>query len=534
MARLGRAPEPRLWLFERWLSATFVVAWLSLGSQVELLAGSRGLVPFGELLKQFQAAGGVDWTDFPSLFLFGVNDSVLRAGCILGALSSALALFGVLPRLLLAMNVVGYLSYTVACSLFLSFQWDNLLLECGFLAVVTALTANGAPRVAHEREQEPWRAAWDIVSGGSWRVFLFRVVLFKLYFESGLAKYQSILGDWLDGSAMTYYYETAPLPTPLAWYAHALPVTWHHLESWATLAFEILGALFVFSPRVTRLALAAVLTAFQVVNIATANYGFFSTLSIGLHVFLLDESDLWRAHAFVLRRVRRVAKGRAALRRLRRVQSASHRFVDGTRFTARAVGRVPVRVRTAVAALVATIYVGVSFASGVRHFVSWDAELPLFTSLGRTLDPFRMINTYHLFAQITRERVEPEFLTFDGHTWTAQPLHYKPGPLDRSPPFVAPHQPRVDFQLWFYGLSYRRGPPLYVVNLLRRMCADPQAVAPLFVGVLPQAPEAVRVAFDQYHFTTPEERQRTGNVWKREPVGNPRTLQCRRVQRLSK
>ena len=34
---------------------------------------------------------------------------------------------------------------------------------------------------------------------------------------------------------MTYYYETAPLPTWLAFTAHHLPVWWHHLESRATL-----------------------------------------------------------------------------------------------------------------------------------------------------------------------------------------------------------------------------------------------------------------------------------------------------------
>src|SRR5256885_8382782 len=41
---------------------------------------------------------------------------------------------------------------------------------------------------------------------------LLRVLLFKLYFESGIAKWQSGLHDWHDGSAMTFYYETAPLP----------------------------------------------------------------------------------------------------------------------------------------------------------------------------------------------------------------------------------------------------------------------------------------------------------------------------------
>ena len=62
---------------------------------------------------------------------------------------------------------------------------------------------------------------------------------------------------------------------------------------------------------------------------------------------------------------------------------------------------------------------------------------------------------YFLYStgSITRERIEPTFETSDGTSWTPLAFHYKPGPVDRPPPFVAPHQPRVDFLLWFYGLS---------------------------------------------------------------------------------
>ena len=78
-------------------------------------------------------------------------------------------------------------------------------------------------------------------------------VAFKLYFESGIAKWQSPVHDWQDGSAMTAYYETAPLPTRLAFYAHHLPVWWHHLESRATLALELVVPFCIFGPRRTRL-----------------------------------------------------------------------------------------------------------------------------------------------------------------------------------------------------------------------------------------------------------------------------------------
>ena len=104
-------------------------------------------------------------------------------------------------------------------------------------------------------------------------------------------------------------------------------------------------------------------------------------------------------------------------------------------------------------------------------------------------------------------------------------MRYKPGPLDRAPPFVAPHQPRVDFLLWFYGLGYR-GMPRYVGSLLAHLCREPGVVQPLFVDPLPAHPESVRVVFYDYHFTTAAEKAETGNWWRRRRVAETRAFSC--------
>jgi len=96
----------------------------------------------------------------------------------------------------------------------------------------------------------------------------------------------------LDGSAMTYYYETAPIPTAVGWFAHALPAGWHHFESWATLALELGVPFLVFLWRPFRLAAAAAFSVFQLLNIATANYGFFAYLALTLNILLLDDADV--------------------------------------------------------------------------------------------------------------------------------------------------------------------------------------------------------------------------------------------------
>jgi len=261
-------------LFHRALAAVFLVAWISLGSQVRLLIGEHGLLPVADFVEAARARHVLSLLDFPTVFRWLPGDAWLVAGTIAGAALALLALAGVAPRLMAALQTALYFSYAVACRTFLGFQWDNLLLECGTLAAFLP-TACPAPLVH----------------------FLLRAVLFKLYFESGIAKWQSPIHDWQDGSAMTFYYETAPLPTALAWYAHHLPRAWHLVESRAVLALELVVPFAIFGPRRPRLVAAAAFTLFQVVNIATANYGFFCYLALALHVTLLDDADVERAAA---------------------------------------------------------------------------------------------------------------------------------------------------------------------------------------------------------------------------------------------
>jgi hypothetical protein len=504
-------------LFQRWLGVVFIVAWASLGVQLDVLVGSRGLLPAKELFEALKDHPDVTFFDAPTLFRWGASDGALHAGVYVGLALGACIVIGVVPRLALAASTLLYLSYAVVARTFLSFQWDNLLLECGLLGVFM-------PTKHRSR----------------WALFLLKLLLFKLYFESGIAKYQSYLGDWKDGSAMTYYYETAPIPTCLAWFAHHSPPWFHALESRATLAFEILVPFLIFGPRLARLVAFCVFSGFQVVNIATANYGFFSYLALVLGLVLLDQDDVRRLHAAFHRTARRLPAWTSSWRRAMRRVRVAHRLTlrRAARARARLVAPLKPRddtvlhwLRLSIASVATFIYVVVSISEGIGNFARDAVNAPPGASLTSAFAPFRVINTYHLFGSITRDRIEPTFETEERGHWTEHDLRYKPGDPKRAPPFVAPHQPRVDFQLWFYGLSAERGVPTYVAVLLLRLCTDPAAVAPLFVDRLPASPKAARVVFYRYNFTTAAERRETGAWWKREPTYLPRTLQCSQARR---
>jgi hypothetical protein len=463
----GSGPAVAL-TFQRLLALIFLIAWISLAAQIRLLIGPRGLLPLGSFLE---SAGPLPILGYPSLLRWPAlaGNGVLLTGTIIGVLLALSALAGLRPRLCFALSTLLYLTYAAACRTFLSFQWDNLLLECGLLASFLP-TTRPAPLVH----------------------LLFRLLAVKLYFESGLAKWQSPLGDWQDGSAMTFYYETAPLPTTLAWFAHHLPTWWHHLESRATLVLELVLPFGIFGPRRARLALAAVFTGFQIINAATANYGFFCYLAVALHLFLLDDGDV----APLARRWLRPD-----------VAPSSSRF-RGAAFAG------------------AGLWLLLSLLNGFVHFSEGGAWLATLEPLREMIEPLRLVNTYHLFASITRTRIEAQFEVETAGQWRPVPLWHKPGDPRRRPDFVAPHQPRVDFQLWFYGLSFQRQPQ-YVLMLVDRLCRDPAAVAPLFRDPPPPA-EAVRIAYYQYRFTTPAERRATGAWWNRTLVDTTQPVPCDR------
>lgn len=482
-------------LFHRLLALNFLVAWISLGVQIDVLAGSHGLLPAAELVTALRSRQA-SYLDAPTIFTtLGASDGALHAGIGAGIVLAVLALGGVAPRLCFGLGTLLYLSYVVVCRTFLSFQWDNLLLECGLLA--TLLPRDRRAPLAH---------------------LLVRVLLFKLYWESGIAKWQSPLHDWHDGSAMTYYYETAPIPARLAWHAHHLPAGWHAFEGWFTLFFELGVAIAIFAPRRPRLLALGVFTLFQIVNAATANYGFFCSLAVALSAMLLDERDVRRARAWLVGRFPRLERARVWQRWL---------ALRIHRLTPRRLA-VPPKLRRAAMISAVIAYLGISTVEALARFSGSPSMVSGFAPLLEAIGPLRLVNTYHLFAAITRERIEPELQTWDGSEWVAHDFHHKAGDVMRAPHIVAPHQPRVDFQLWFYGLGHRRGAPPWVTTMLDRACRDPRALDGLFRAPLPSSPTRVRLVFFRYRFTSPEERRTSGAFWKREQLSATSPIACAR------
>jgi lipase maturation factor 1 len=136
------------------------------------------------------------------------------------------------------------------------------------------------------------------------------------------------------------------------------------------------------------------------------------------------------------------------------------------------------------------------------------------------LDGFHLVNTYGLFAVMTTSR--PEIIiegSADGRTWREYEFRYKVGDVHRPPPFVAPHQPRLDWQMWFAAL----GPPqgnAWFEPLLRGLLQNrPEIVGLLGRNPFPAAPPRyVRAMLYSYHFTDAATLAATGDWWRRRPI----------------
>jgi hypothetical protein len=310
-------------------------------------------------------------------------------------------------------------------------------------------------------------------------------LLFRLHAESGAAKL--LLGDptWRDLTAMAAYYETAPLPTWIGWWAHQMPLWAHRATSALTLVVELVVPFGIWGPRLVRRLAVVVMVALQIGVILTANYGFFNYLTLVLCLWALDDQDLGAAPA------------------------------------------PPRVVRPWVTVAMAIVAIACVLLSLVPFLRLVPPLRPLATAvapLARELDDVRSFNAYHLFASMTQVRDEITIEgSDDGIMWKEYAFRWKPGPVDRAPAFVAPHQPRVDFQAWFLPLGHDAR---WFDTLLQHLLHDPAAVASLW-AVDPfdgRAPRMVRVAIYRYRFTDRATRDATGAWWTRTLRGTSRTL----------
>jgi predicted DCC family thiol-disulfide oxidoreductase YuxK len=452
-------------LFLRLFGLIYLAAFVSFGAQAQGLIGSHGILPLAELTGAIARQAGVErFYLMPMVFWWSASDLAIQAVCWVGAGLSLLVVFGLLPRLSLALLYVLYLSLLYAGQVFMTFQWDVFLLEAGSLALLLGF----AQRTG---------------------IWLLRWLLFRFMFMSGVVKLLSADPNWWNLSALSYHFLTQPLPTPLAWYAAQLSPRALQVATAAMFVVE-LGLPFLFvCPRRLRFGAAFGILLLQLCILVTGNYNWFNLQTMLLCLTLFDDAAL-----------------RTVLpQRLRRLLPLPSHLGP----------RRPVRIAAAAFAVL------VVFLSLVQMQLRFGGRPPRAAlTVDALFEPLHIVSGYGLFAVMTTERDEIVIEgSDDGELWREYEFRYKPGELTRRPPWNIPHQPRLDWQMWFAALEdpHQAGWfPRFLEKLLQN---DPAVTSLLAHNPFPgPPPRYVRARFYDYTYATPAEKAQ-GLWWNRRFLG---------------
>ncbi len=467
----GRNHEPPRYelvsfLFLRLFGLIALSAFVSFAVQAQGLIGSRGILPLAELVETLaDRVGPQRFLVMPMVFWLNDSDIAIQAVCWAGALASAMLALNLLPRLSLVLIYALYLSLLYAGQTFMNFQWDTFLLE----TAIVALLMSFAPTTG------VWLARW---------------LLFRFMFMSGAVKLLSADPNWWGLTALTFHFLTQPLPTPLAYYVARLPTGVLKVATGAVFVVELALPFLIFFPRRLRFVAAFGILTLQVCILLTGNYNWFNLQTALLCLPLADD---------------------ASLRRM-----SPSRLIRLTQ--ARASHQAPRLAANVVVSALALLMVFLSLVQMDERFGGDPPDAALM--IEAWFEPLHLVSPYGLFAVMTTTRDEIVIQgSNDGVEWRDYEFRYKPGDVMRRPSWNIPHQPRLDWQMWFAALDDPQRVPWFSRFLARLLENEPSVTTLLEKNPFPDKPPTyVRAQFYEYTFAEGDEHA-AGRWWDRRLLG---------------
>ena len=461
------AADPRgYWLarllLERGIGIIALIAFLVALNQFKPLLGERGLLPVPLFVKQ------VPFRASPSLFYFWPRDAAFTAASWIGIVLSCLVITGIAARytwlsigVWIAIYLI-YLSFVNVGQTFYGFGWESILLEACFFAIFL-----GGSRTVPQTIP----------------IWLFRWLLFRIMFGAGLIK---IRGDpcWRDLTCLNYYYETQPMPNPLSWYFHWAP---HWLNKGGVLFnhfAELIVPFAYFLPQPIAGIAGLITIVFQLTIIVSGNLSWLNWLTLFLAFSTLDA-----------------------------------KFFSGI-----------ISMRTPFMQPSSQLLTLVNYGLLVLVVLM---SIPVVTNMlsarqimNTSFNSFHIVGTYGAFGSITRPRYEvivegtDDTVITSATQWREYQFKGKPGDLSYRPPQIAPYHLRLDWLMWFAAMSSYQDYPWFVNFVAKLLDGDRDVLSLLRVNPFPQKPPRyIRAELYEYHFTTPEQRKKTGAWWTRSFTG---------------
>ncbi|KAI1297279.1 Lipase maturation factor 2 [Halotydeus destructor] len=555
------------------ISCIYLFAFTSLYTQIPGLYGNNGILPL-KAFAQIDERGlpGIDaaMKSKPSLVWLapklGISlSSMMELICLVGILASFTGVVSSSFRTSASYLVLYMLYYSCfqVGQTFLSFQWDILLLEAGFLTILVAPLIDRVHQGPHQKIML-WLVKW---------------LLFRFMFASGVVKLTSQCNTWWGLTSLSHHFESQCIATPLAWFAHQLPAWFHRLGVVGTFVIEIAGPFLFFIPIAqVRLFAFWLQVIFQLSIILTGNYNFFNLLTIAICIPLLNDdqieqlpvikwfnkrrsdnckicveneatkissqNSIWKQLAafaiygaitygtirvfnlkldkegtisseitFTIRdfdkflvRALPVSIGIGLLSLLACIAST---ITSNLKEQAGFLGKSYSLTKTLICSAIAICVFSISLVPHTEHNISVQRSLwPMVLKGHKLSQDYHISNSYGLFRRMTGVGGRPE-LVLEGSNdltsgWKEYHFRYKPGDVNAAPKFIIPHQPRLDWQMWFAALGSYQGNQ-WVLSLAHRLTqGQPDVLELLDRDRLPFAkpPKYIRGQLYIYKYTT--------------------------------
>jgi Protein of unknown function (DUF1222). len=458
-------------LILRLLGFVYAIAFLIAINQLVPLIGEHGLTSATHYLATVETQLGsrsAGMMRLPTLFWFGISDQALTAVAWSGFVLSAIVLAGYANAIILGILWAIYMSIVHVGQIWYGYGWETQLLETGFLAIFLCPLFDPRP---FPKRPPPILVIW-----------LFRWLGFRIMIGSGLIK---LRGDpcWRDLTCLYYHYETQPIPNPISRYLHFAPHWFHKFGTAWNHLVELVVPWFSFGPRRARHVAGVLLVSFQVSLIISGNLSFLNYLTIIPFLACFDDT-FWR-------------------------RILPNWLVRGTVATESSRAQFGV-------ALVLCILVAYLSVAPVTNLIS-NQQL-----MNYSFDPLNLVNTYGAFGSVGRERDE---IIFEGTSdpiisgdtkWKEYEFKAKPGDPNRPPPFIAPYQPRIDWQIWFAAMASPADYPWTLHFVWRLLHNDPGTLSLLANNPFPgHPPQYIRARLYRYQFAPVGESA----WWRRESIG---------------
>jgi hypothetical protein len=461
----------------------YVVAFYVAVRQLVPLVGEHGLTPaplfqqemreyFGSHMEngQLDHAPAPAWQAFldePSLFWFDCSDTMLRVVPWIGLLLSIALLLGYTNAIIMVILWLFYLSIVEVGQDWYGYGWEIQMSETGFLCIFLCPLLDPRP---FPSRPPPIAIIW-----------LFRWLIVRIMLGSALIKWRSdYLTDqpvWQNLTALFYHFETQPIPNPFSRYFHFLPHAVLQFGVIWTFIVEGFAPLFAFWPRWGRYIAGLLIISFQFTLIVSGNLSFFNWLTI-LPALACFDDRFWR---WIM-------------------PTWIKSFAMEAQLAAKP--HLPMVVTS-------WVVFGIVALLSIQPALNLIAPGPQGQVMNGTFDfdPLHIVNTYGAFGTVGKERDVIVFEGTDGDDpdnsadWKEYPYVGSPWDPMRRPPFIAPYQPHLDWQLWFAAMAAPEQYP-WTYNLVWKLLHNDPATLGLFAGnpFPDHPPKFVRAVLYIYHF----------------------------------